>query len=592
MEEPILKPLLPDINFFNCKKFNTSNKDLFSKKLGHNVTIEFNTAKKNNSIFMSPKIFQHRKIIPKNKTNTQLSLSKEENLRKIWEPHSLFNVTHKNRFWGIENNKQMTNIKSDTPIKKIRSKKEIKSRLNEKEKLQKLMPKHMIYDYFKSPNSIKTTKNIKKENSKDSIDNKKIKSNKKLSFQNLRIWNKSNNNFGNAIERISKEDKKSKIFIKSFHENIIDILNEYEIYIKYVSLVHKFNETYFFLFDIQSFPITPLNIRFLDTYKLSCVLIIPLIFLAKDKNLYMENITKMKELLQSYIYSSINKIDYIILDSIKIDDYISKIKSNKENITLSDIIDEIINILFKEKKNEYKKLRKCLKQLINNIGNLSPSQVLSIVNDSILFCNNCDYYNIKSKKVEKINKNKTHIKEKLSNDEVIKTPFIKNKMTKKFCLVLDLDETLIHNLNLPFGDYFFVRPGVFELFEKVHDIFEIIIFTAGKKSYAHKIINKIDSKNYVDYILNKNHITNIDGNMVKKLDLIGRDLNKIIYVDNLEKNAQYNKKNLYLISSWYNNIFDKELLILKNKLIDISTCGKFNDDITKGLLEEEQKKDE
>ena len=267
-------------------------------------------------------------------------------------------------------------------------------------------------------------------------------------------------------------------------------------------------------------------------------------------------------------------------------------KSNKENIALSDIIDEIINILFKEKKNEYKKLRKCLKQLINNIGNLSPSQVLSIVNDSILFCNNCDYYNIKSKKVEKINKNKTHIKEKLSNDEVIKTPFIKNKMTKKFCLVLDLDETLIHNLNLPFGDYFFVRPGVFELFEKVHDIFEIIIFTAGKKSYAHKIINKIDSKNYVDYILNKNHITNIDGNMVKKLDLIGRDLNKIIYVDNLEKNAQYNKKNLYLISSWYNNIFDKELLILKNKLIDISTCGKFNDDITKGLLEEEQKKDE
>ena len=183
MEEPILKPLLPDINFFNCKKFNTSNKDLFSKKLGHNVTIEFNTAKKNNSIFTNPKIFQHRKIIPKNKTNTQLSLSKEENLRKIWEPHSLFNVTHKNRFWGIENNKQMTNIKSDTPIKKIRSKKEIKSRLNEKEKLQKLMPKHMIYDYFKSPNSIKTTKNIKKENSKDSIDNKKIKSNKKLSFK-------------------------------------------------------------------------------------------------------------------------------------------------------------------------------------------------------------------------------------------------------------------------------------------------------------------------------------------------------------------------------------------------------------------------
>ena len=232
-------------------------------------------------------------------------------------------------------------------------------------------------------------------------------------------------------------------------------------------------------------------------------------------------------------------------------------------------------------------MRKSLKQLINNIGNLTPNQVLSIVNDSILFCNNCDYFNTKLKKVEKINKNK--IKDKLLSDEIIKIPFIKNKMTKKFCLVLDLDETLIHNMIFPFGNYFFVRPGLFELFEKVHYIFEIIIFTAGKKGYAHKIIDKIDYKNHVDYILNKNHITNIEGNTVKKLDLIGRDLNKTIYVDNLEKNAIYNKKNLYLISSWYNNMFDKELFKLKDKLIKISTCGKFDEDITKGLLEKEKK---
>ena len=69
------------------------------------------------------------------------------------------------------------------------------------------------------------------------------------------------------------------------------------------------------------------------------------------------------------------------------------------------------------------------------------------------------------------------------------------------------------------------------------------------------------------------------------MDLIGRDLNKIIYVDNLEKNAKYNKKNLYLISSWFNDVFDKELNILKDKLIHIATCGKFDKDITQGLLE-------
>ena len=72
---------------------------------------------------------------------------------------------------------------------------------------------------------------------------------------------------------------------------------------------------------------------------------------------------------------------------------------------------------------------------------------------------------------------------------------------------------------------------------------------------------------------------------MKKLDLIGRDLNKTIFVDNLESNAKYNKKNLYLISSWYNNVYDRELYKLKEKLINIANSGKFNDDITKGLNE-------
>ena len=70
---------------------------------------------------------------------------------------------------------------------------------------------------------------------------------------------------------------------------------------------------------------------------------------------------------------------------------------------------------------------------------------------------------------------------------------------------------------------------------------------------------------------------------MKKLNLIGRDLNKIIFVDNLKSNAKYNPKNLYLIPSWTDDIYDNELYKLKSKLIYICTSGKYNDDITKGL---------
>ena len=70
---------------------------------------------------------------------------------------------------------------------------------------------------------------------------------------------------------------------------------------------------------------------------------------------------------------------------------------------------------------------------------------------------------------------------------------------------------------------------------------------------------------------------------MKNLNLIGRDLNKIVFVDNRKCNAKYNPKNLYLIPSWTDDIFDDEIYKLKNKLLYIYESGKFNDDITKGL---------
>ena len=44
--------------------------------------------------------------------------------------------------------------------------------------------------------------------------------------------------------------------------------------------------------------------------------------------------------------------------------------------------------------------------------------------------------------------------------------------------------------------------------------------------------------------------------VVKDLSKLGRDLNKIIFVDNLKSNAKYNPKNLYLIPTWIDDIYD------------------------------------
>ena len=53
-------------------------------------------------------------------------------------------------------------------------------------------------------------------------------------------------------------------------------------------------------------------------------------------------------------------------------------------------------------------------------------------------------------------------------------------MTKKLCLVLNLNETIIHNMNLPYDDYFCVRPGFFDLIKKIKNNYKIIILTQKK----------------------------------------------------------------------------------------------------------------
>ena len=453
-----------------------------------------------------------------------------------------------------------------------------------------------IRELFK--NRSKINKNFNKNNNEEV---------RKLRFKRNKIQNKSNDVLGNPVsifnieqqimkyhQNLNKEDKNSIIFLTNFYEDFIELYSQYDSQLNYISIINNFNRTYFFLFEIKSFPRTQMNKLFLQTYKYSCILDICLVFISKDEELYNVDTAKVKDLLRNFIFLCLNIINYKKLESKKVNDFMSEIKYiNQDKKTFVDILESMFILLFNGKANDYKKIRKCLKQLLSNINEDTPEKVLSITNECILFCQNCSYYyedddddDDYKKKKKKKKKNKPGETENQSlNSNLIEAPFIKKATDKKFSLVIDLDETLIHNLSLPFGPYFLVRPGVFELFETINKIYEIVIFTASSKRYANSIIKKIDYKNNVDYILHKKYIIYEEGNPVKRLDMIGRDINKIIFVDNLEINAKYNKKNLYLISSWYNNVYDDEIYKLKEKLMKIANSENYKNDITKGLIE-------
>ena len=259
---------------------------------------------------------------------------------------------------------------------------------------------------------------------------------------------------------------------------------------------------------------------------------------------------------------------------------------------------DLIKLIFKNYK-EYLPLRKITEQLLNLAPNETLEKIIYIINNTILYC-----FNHKQKnnfylltQINNSNNNSKFSPSKTSqssnnNDSLNKTikknkpnpPFIRFAMKKKFCLVLDIDETILHTMNLPFENYFLLRPGVVNFLEEISKLYEIIIFTSSPKSYADPILNKIDIENkFFSYRLYKEHVIFEKGKSVKKLGLIGRDLNKIIFVDNMKCNAKYNLKNLYLIPSWIHDLNDQELIKLKTKLKYIANNSKFKDDITKGL---------
>jgi CTD small phosphatase-like protein 2 len=70
-----------------------------------------------------------------------------------------------------------------------------------------------------------------------------------------------------------------------------------------------------------------------------------------------------------------------------------------------------------------------------------------------------------------------------------------------YCLVLDLDETLVHYFEVGSEGTFLVRPGCDQFLKEMAEIYEIVIFTAAMQDYADWVLNQIDKEKRIKYRL-------------------------------------------------------------------------------------------
>eukprot|EP01119_Soliformovum_irregulare_P008783 TRINITY_DN21892_c0_g1_i1.p1 TRINITY_DN21892_c0_g1~~TRINITY_DN21892_c0_g1_i1.p1 ORF type:complete len:271 (-),score=42.38 TRINITY_DN21892_c0_g1_i1:113-925(-) len=173
-------------------------------------------------------------------------------------------------------------------------------------------------------------------------------------------------------------------------------------------------------------------------------------------------------------------------------------------------------------------------------------------------------------------------------------------MIGKHCLVLDLDETLVHSSFKPIPNpdfiipveieeqihkvYVLKRPGVDQFLQEMGPLFEIVVFTASLSKYADPVLDLLDSTRVVHFRLFREACTNYKGNYVKDLSRLGRELKRTLIIDNSPTSYLFHPENSLPSETWYDDPADNELLrmipILQN-LTKVDDVCKYLDSLRK-----------
>lgn len=146
------------------------------------------------------------------------------------------------------------------------------------------------------------------------------------------------------------------------------------------------------------------------------------------------------------------------------------------------------------------------------------------------------------------------------------------------CVIIDLDETLVHSSFKPVSNADFVvpveidgvvhqvyvlkRPHCDEFLKRMGEMFECVLFTASLAKYADPVADLLDKYNTFSGRLFRESCVFHKGNYVKDLSRLGRDLRKVVIIDNSPQSYIFHPDNAVPVTSWFDDPNDTELLDL------------------------------
>lgn len=107
--------------------------------------------------------------------------------------------------------------------------------------------------------------------------------------------------------------------------------------------------------------------------------------------------------------------------------------------------------------------------------------------------------------------------------------------------------------------YVLKRPYVDEFLEILSKKFEIVVFTAGIEEYASLVLSRLDRKSAISHRLYRDSCREIEGKFVKDLGDLGRELKRVVIVDDNPNSYVLQPENAIPIVPFTDDVCDGEL---------------------------------
>ncbi|KAA8647337.1 hypothetical protein EYZ11_004081 [Aspergillus tanneri] len=136
-------------------------------------------------------------------------------------------------------------------------------------------------------------------------------------------------------------------------------------------------------------------------------------------------------------------------------------------------------------------------------------------------------------------------------------------LRQPYTLVLSLEDLLVHSeWSREHGWRVAKRPGVDYFLRYLNQYYELVLFTSVPSMMADQVLRKLDPYRIIRWPLFREATRYKDGEYVKDLSYLNRDLSKVILIDTKEEHARLQPENAVILDKWHGDPKDKTLVAM------------------------------